>query len=412
MKQALKFDLGTVTGTPDPTTDSGEIFLFEEALGQAGRPFVFLVEDPPNKTRARHHHHGDVLYVYTRGEHHIEGEGTYRAGDLRWTQAGHVYGPETTGPEGGAWWVISYSDPIPVDHVDAQPVATPQQEVDPSRLARFTRPYDWKQIDQVIHDAGGAVLEGWLTEDQLGPVNREFDAYLEGGTTTAAPQSGSDVYDLFLGHKTLRLHGLIEKVPEIANLIGQEDLVAWAERSMASVASSVQLNAGELIQIQPDEPAQFLHRDSDSWPVPIGEEPIVVNAIIALDSCTLENGATYIAPGSWGWEPNRQPRADEFARATMDPGDAVFFRGDVIHGGGANQSQGRRRALSISYCAGWLRPVENSILNLRKETVATLPKKLQEILGYGIHDGSDARGGMLGLYECGDPGRVFESSST
>ena len=128
MIEALKFDVKTVTGIPDPTTESGEIFLFQEALGQNGRPFVFMVKDPPNKTRARHYHHADVLYVYVSGEHHIEGEGTYRAGDLRWTHAGHVYGPETTGPEGGAWWVISYSDPIPVD-VDQ---ATDEANVDPA----------------------------------------------------------------------------------------------------------------------------------------------------------------------------------------------------------------------------------------------------------------------------------------
>ena len=62
MAEALKFDVNSVRGIPDPTTGSGEIFLFEEALGQQGRPFVFMVEDPPNKTRARHCHHGDVIY--------------------------------------------------------------------------------------------------------------------------------------------------------------------------------------------------------------------------------------------------------------------------------------------------------------------------------------------------------------
>ena len=146
------------------------------------------------------------------------------------------------------------------------------------------------------------------------------------------------VYDLFLGHKTLRLHGLVEKVPSSAELIGRTELVAWAERLIGPLASSVLLNAGELIQIQPGEPAQYPHRDSDSWPVPIGEDPIIVNAIVALDPCTLENGATYVAPGSWQWEPKRQARADEFARAVMDPGDAVLFRGDLIHGGGENAS--------------------------------------------------------------------------
>ncbi len=115
MANAIKFDLKTSSPMTDPVSGSGDVYLFPEAMGQGGQPFVMMVEDPPLKTRPRHYHHGDVLYVYTKGEHHIEGEGTYRAGDLRWTRAGHAYGPETTGPEGGAWWIISYSDPIPVN---------------------------------------------------------------------------------------------------------------------------------------------------------------------------------------------------------------------------------------------------------------------------------------------------------
>lgn len=166
MTDTLKFDLATVSGIPDPTTGSGEIFLFDEALGQDGRPFVFMVEDPPDKTRSRHYHHGDVLYVYVAGEHHIEGEGTYRAGDLRWTRAGHTYGPETTGPDGGAWWVISYRDPIPVDvAADEAAGVVDVEPAEPGRLPRFEAPYDWTAIDQTVRSVGGAVLAGLLDRD-------------------------------------------------------------------------------------------------------------------------------------------------------------------------------------------------------------------------------------------------------
>ena len=71
----------------------------------------------------------------------------------------------------------------------------------------------------------------------------------------------------------------------------------------------------------------------------------------------------------------------------------------------------RRRVLSISYCAGWLRPVENSFLNLSPTTVSTLPEKLQAILGYAAHDATANRGGMVGLYENGDPARALPAAS-
>ncbi len=414
MTEALKFDVTTVQGIPDPTTDSGELFLFEEAFGQNGRPFVFMVEDPPNKTRARHYHHEDVLYVYVKGEHHIEGEATYRAGDLRWTRKGHVYGPETTGPDGGAWWVVSYGDPVPVNVIDGEEAAesaASQAVAEPDQLPHFGRPYDWKRIDHAVLTTGGAIVEGLLAEDELKPLNEEIDTYLGRNAEAAGPASGSRIYDFFLGHKTLRLHGLAAKVPSSSELMARLELIEWAERMMSPGASSVLLNAGELIQIQPGEPAQVLHRDSDSWPVPIGEHPVIVNAIVALDPCTLQNGATYIVPESWQWDPNRAPKSDEFARAVMQPGDALLFRGDLVHGGGENKSDARRRVLSISYCAGWLRPVENSFLNLSPTTVSTLPEKLQAILGYAAHDATANRGGMVGLYENGDPARALPGAS-
>ena len=137
--------------------------------------------------------------------------------------------------------------------------------------------------------------------------------------------------------------------------------------------------------------------------------PLVVNAIIALDDCTLDNGATYVAPGSWEWEPERQPTAEEWVRAVLTAGDVLLFRGDIIHGGGANTSDARRRVLSISYCAGWLRPVENSFLNIPRDTAAASSPVIQALLGYKAHDATYKSGGLVGLYENGDPAVALES---
>jgi hypothetical protein len=276
-------------------------------------------------------------------------------------------------------------------------------------LTRFTRPYDWGKIDSAVQTIGGAIVEDLLASKEVESLNDQVDESLALHGNMANAATGSGVYDTFLGHKTLRLHGLVGKVPASANLIGRDELVDWAERMIAPVANSVLLNAGELIQIQPDEPAQYLHRDTDSWPIPIGAHPHLVNAIVALDPCTLENGATYLAPASWQWEPRRQPQDGELIRAIMKPGDALLFRGDLVHGGGENKTDSRRRVLSISYCAGWLRPVENSFLNLSRETVRPLTSKLQALLGYAPYDGTQQLGGMIGLYENGDPARALES---
>ena len=413
MPNAFKISANGITAMPDPTTGSGDIFLLPEFMGQSGRPFAFMVEDPPHKTRERHYHHGDVIYVYTKGEHHIEGEGTYRAGDIRWTKAGHIYGPETTGPEGGAWWVISYNDPIPVDSpATGEPTAKASPPVAPAgKLATYSRPYDWDAIEEAVLSDGGVILGGFYDTTEVAKLNGQIDQYLTDNPKVGSPKSGSPTYDVFLGHRTVRLHGLVEKIPVSAELIGNEELVSAVEKIIGERAASVLLNAGELIQIGPEEPAQYLHRDTDSWPdVALERRPILVNAILALDDFTLENGATYIAAGSWQWDRHRQPTSTELMRAEMSAGDAVLFRGDLLHGGGENSSSCTRRGISVSYCAGWLRPVENSFLNVPVETASRQPPLVQRLLGYAAHDAIAKRGGILGLFENGDPARKLETA--
>ena len=270
-------------------------------------------------------------------------------------------------------------------------------------LPEFSRPYPWAGIDAACLKPGGAILRGLFSAATISALSDDIDRYLQQHTGAALPHTGSAAYDQFLGLRTLRLHGLLEKFPGAAGLIDHDDLVAWAGRLLAPRAGSILLNAGEYIQINPGESRQAIHRDTDSWPIALDGEPLAVNAIIALDDFTADNGATAIAPDSWHWPPDRRATGAEFTRALMQRGDAVLFRGDLLHGGGDNRSAAPRRAVSLSYCAGWLRPVENSFLNLSPATVAGLRPRLQELLGYHAHDGRKHNAGYVGLYENGDP---------
>jgi hypothetical protein len=55
-------------------------------------------------------------------------------------------------------------------------------------------------------EPGAVIVERWL-------VNTEIDGWFGRNTDDGPPASGSDLYDLFLGHRTLRLHGLAHKLP-------------------------------------------------------------------------------------------------------------------------------------------------------------------------------------------------------
>jgi ectoine hydroxylase-related dioxygenase (phytanoyl-CoA dioxygenase family) len=56
----------------------------------------------------------------------------------------------------------------------------------------------------------------------------------------------------------------------------------------------------------------------------------------------------------------------------------------VWHGGGANHTDRARIGVVLHYAAAWLRPVENHVLAVPPEVVATLSPRLQELLGYNI----------------------------
>ena len=279
----------------------------------------------------------------------------------------------------------------------------------PVQLPRYTKPFDWQRIQTDIHHIGGVVLEQLYDTAQVTRLNQDMDNYIEQNLRLGKPHSGSPQYDRFLGAQTIRLQGLINKSEEVTQWIGNPAVVRWANKSLAPLATSILLNAAELIQIGPGEPAQYLHRDSDSWPTAaIQEDPFVVNSLVALDEFTLENGATWVVPGSWAWPRDRRANEHEYTRAEMLSGDGLLFRGDILHRGGANLTAKPRRGISITYCAGWLRPVENSVFNIPIEKVRDLTPQMQKLLGFHAYDGSAHNGGMLGLYENGNPDVLLE----
>ena len=100
-------------------------------------------------------------------------------------------------------------------------------------LDRFSVPHHWAAIDEAVTSAGGAVVEGLLGVRMLDALNDEIDAYLAEHVGAGNSATGSDGYDLFLGHRTIRLHGLIEKLASGADLIGMPELVGWANRHVA-----------------------------------------------------------------------------------------------------------------------------------------------------------------------------------
>jgi hypothetical protein len=52
--------------------------------------------------------------------------------------------------------------------------------------------------------------------------------------------------------------------------------------------------------------------------------------------------------------------------------------------------------------------VETCVLTTPPSVARHLPREVQDLLGYAINDGVRGIGGVLGLYENGDPHRALE----
>ena len=66
----------------------------------------------------------------------------------------------------------------------------------------------------------------------------------------------------------------------------------------------------------------------------------------------------------------------------MTRGSVFFYDGKVLHGGGANTSDGVRRGVNITYAVGWVRQEENQFLACPPDVGRTLDDDLLRMMGY------------------------------
>jgi phytanoyl-CoA hydroxylase len=116
----------------------------------------------------------------------------------------------------------------------------------------------------------------------------------------------------------------------------------------------------------PQARGQALHQDQYFLRVQPGT---CIAAWTALDQCDAQNGALQVVPGSQDWPLLCTVKADvsqsftditvpipegtEVRTMLMDPGDVLFFNGQLVHGSGPNHTNDRfRRSLIAHYIEG------------------------------------------------------------
>jgi hypothetical protein len=250
----------------------------------------------------------------------------------------------------------------------------------------------------IVAEDGGVILQDFLTPDQLSGLNREIDPHL----TAARPggEKGPDGATEFYGAYTKRL----TKMPARSRTFREEvldlDLLHdLGDAVFREESGTFWLTTAQVIEIGPGNKPQPLHRDLENHPPFVRMGPsapeVMVNFLIALSDFTDDNGGTRIIPGSHKW-PDYQDRGTQemTVPVEMKAGDAVFFTGKVVHGGGANRTTNHyRRALALPLQASYLTPEEPFPFLVDIDTVRSLPKRVQAVLGFRTQYPNGAPGG-------------------
>jgi len=245
---------------------------------------------------------------------------------------------------------------------------------------------------------GLTIIQDYMSADQLAAFRDGLEPYL--GTYRGR--------NSFEGLTTERVYTLVGRGKVYEEIAADARLLALLD---GLLAPNYLLSADHAICIYPGEAAQSLHFDDAFYPFPRPRRSFSISVIGAIDAFTPENGGTVFYRGSHKWDLNRLdaqrsavargeagPDADFRMQLAMPAGAICVFQGAILHGGGANRSDGPRLSFTNQYCEPWARPQENFFLGVPKERVRQMTREMQILLGYELRRPGDIMGQVGGYH--------------
>ena len=244
-----------------------------------------------------------------------------------------------------------------------------------------------EEILGIVARDGGVIIKDFLSPDQISRFNADIQPAMD------ALRPGSTHEDesiaAFHGSNTKRLTRLVQLSPTFRNEIIDHALVhTLCDATFLEESGTYWMTTAQVIEIGPGNAAQMLHRDLENWYPFIGMgktgPEVIVNFLIAFTDFTEENGATRVIPGSNHWDDfEDRGTPEDTIPAEMKAGDALFFSGKTVHGGGANRTEGDyRRAVAFALNPGFLTGEEAFAFTVDLDTAKSLSPRVQRMLGF------------------------------
>ena len=269
-------------------------------------------------------------------------------------------------------------------------------------LTRVTVDTPVEDIIEVFQRDGGLIVEKMFPAEVIEQVRDAADAWAASVEPGSATQGLGEDGKSFVGARTIRFSSLGLITPAYFEMLDNPVYAEIADAVLLPNCGSYWVNTGQVMYINPGEPAQALHRDANNWWQYVkatwpNSPEITVSAMIGLEDVTEELGATRVVPGSHTWEELSRFEGAESVPAELGPGDALIYSGYVLHGGGANRTDRVRRAMHLSFVAGWLTPEEASPIDFTGADLAACSPRVQRLLGHRSYDPRPLPGGGLWL---------------
>lgn len=125
----------------------------------------------------------------------------------------------------------------------------------------------------------------------------------------------------------------------------------------------------------------YIHRDVRTYTQNFN---LIINLLVMLDDFTLENGATWLLPGSHVLEekPTEDFFYDHAVRLIGKAGDIVLFNSNTWHSAGINNSTDTRSGLTITLSRPFVKPQLDYVRLMGDAYFSRCSEKMRQLLGY------------------------------
>ena len=257
-------------------------------------------------------------------------------------------------------------------------------------VPQFSAEADMTELNEALNEAGCAVVNGLIGTDQRRSIVMELEQAMQGARVI----DDDDPNEFYPG-RTRRVTALLARSESVTDeLVAHPVTQQVCDRFLLPTSEfGYQLHVTAALEVGPGAREQILHREEDSFTFFDSPRPnLIVASMWAMSDFCADNGATLLVPGSHRWDKDRVAKRAEIISAEMPAGSVLFWLGGLLHGAGANNTDGWRYGVILTYSAGWVRQEENQYLDIPEGRLAKLSPEVRRLAGFEMYR-------ALGLYD-------------